>query len=277
MEESIDLVKKESAHRSLSFKHLSKLFYYSYYFSQGSQDLQSGIFHWIHYEYPLYCIDFSKNVGYGRLLKGIMQATRKRIENKQHPSLVTESISEDTSFMLGIPYIKARDSESQIQSSVYNELNQMILILNEQKHQQQLPNYMQDNIITTLITNIIQRDYKYLVIEKGRKRTNNSTEAKNHLSDPYLSHICEYGFLGSATGIFEYDHMFDEITKKIYFYSKQPKETLLTIATESFDKKFFPESTNMYKSIKDLSEVIKVYNLYHQEKKVGLQLDIKRN
>jgi hypothetical protein len=172
------------------------LLFLSFYFSQGKEDLQERIFHWLHSAYPSYKIpeEMEQSV-YESTVKTIRRFAPEPLETEtsessgdnpqkpsNHPILTTSQIENDTSAILG---------------HMANYFN----------NYPPGPLETRTSELVEGMNSIIDRDYHFLIEEDGRPRKENEN-SQSLMSDRYLSHICKYGFEGHTTGLSEYDTMF---------------------------------------------------------------------
>ncbi|OGN07389.1 MAG: hypothetical protein A3B86_01410 [Candidatus Yanofskybacteria bacterium RIFCSPHIGHO2_02_FULL_38_22b] len=164
-------------------KHLSKLFFLSYKFSQGNGIDQKYIFQYIKTKHP----DWKLTKDMEKVLTAsLVRSVEYFTSNKQ---LHQQEMSGE------------RDIHASLESEVFNFAHQL-----EKEPESK-------NLIKILVESVVGSDYKFLISKGGRPRS--ESDRPTSTSDSFLSHLIYYGFLGHKTGAEEYDDMFREITDHI--------------------------------------------------------------
>lgn len=190
MKEQTSTMSEVGQSGQLTLEKALKLFLLSFRFSQGHTYLQSKIFDYLKSLHPEWHMsdDFAE-----QLRENAIEVITKFSEVNKRIGTMTlhKSISDP-----------ARETNS--------------MFLQMKKHFNDVTSKKQDtsSIILALSFGIITRDFIYLCRKGIRERSATSEKHKySPALDPFLSHICYYGFEGNKTGVEEYDHMFKDVNK----------------------------------------------------------------
>jgi len=236
---------EEQEQEPLGAKHGAKLLFLSFRFSQGSPDLQDIIFMYLHTIKPHWKIG-------GRELKDeIFQAVRSPIYN----FLLTGATEQDSSLYTRDTYHKKTTNKQEeitkekwkegADETIQRELTAMQDIFGGDRKTPE-----KSFLLTNLAGTIIKREHKYLAGE-GRPRGEQEPIRRTAATDPFLSQLCWYGFLGHSTGTEEYDRMFQDVALHIRVNKNELYPT---------------EEQN-------LATVIRVWNEHHPENQVNIQVN----
>lgn len=179
----------EARRQTLTVPVARQVLFYSFYFSQGTPEIQENLFTYIHLIRPAW-----------------------RLDNENWDALFALASPIEHFANLGFhEFFQAG------QDRIIEELDAIVpylyLILNGNPA---LP-AIRDVLVGELMADIIAKDYRYLV-EYGRRPKTEVTYAAQHpgygynpMIDPYLSHFCYYALLGNTCGVPEFDELFAEV------------------------------------------------------------------
>lgn len=180
----------------LSPDKVQRLFFLSFYVSQGLVARQQLLFQWLHYTYPQYRIP-SQTID---AVKAPLLTRIARHVGAANPSGETSEVENKRSL----------EHQDQAGSSIVDTATELLRRF-EAEFQKPLSDDKADRaeiltlIMRRLTRDIITADSKWLVEKGGRPR---SSEGTSPMRDPQLSQICAHGFLGKPTGSEEYDTFF---------------------------------------------------------------------
>jgi hypothetical protein len=227
MEENRNDLTPEKAHH---------LLFRSFRFSQGDIELQHEIFKWIHENYPGYVFNAEVRDKASELLLEsagrFLSAGRKNGEQVLHNQDLSIGLNEQVTEQVDSMYRAFNPEEFQDEDEFDNDRP----------------------TIETIANSVLAKDYEYLIVKHGRPRSEKIGQGLD--SDPYLSHICKYGFEHHGTGMEEYNKMFSEIITYI--------RNCLNDGTDD------PGQVTM---LKMLNYVIKEYESTHSDVMVPLSLE----
>ncbi len=175
-----------------------RLFFLSFYVSQGLVTRQELLFKWLHYMYPRYRIQRQTIDG----IKGPLLTRIARHVGAANPSGELLEV------------VDSRPLEHEDRSSGGSIVDTATELLHRFEAELQKPrtNDEADRLeMLTLVERklareIVMADKKWLIEKGGRPRSGSNGESP--MRDPHLSQICSYGFLGKPTGSEEYDTFF---------------------------------------------------------------------
>jgi len=184
-----EAAQREARKQTLTVEMARQVMFYSFYFSQGTPEIQENLLQYIHLIRP---------------------AWRLPTENWDRLFAIVPAIERyaDLGFH---EFFKAG------QDRIIEELDAIVpymyLILNSEAADPATRN----ELVGEIIVGIIGQDYRYLV-EQGRRPKAEVTYTAQHpghgfnpMIDPYLSHFCYYALLGNTCGVPEFDELYAEI------------------------------------------------------------------
>lgn len=227
---------KQSSTIQLTTEHAANLLFSSFRFSQGNPDLQELIFRYLRIAHPEWAIqgDYSDlpnlNNSLNRVFKEAETYVLKSGKTQYHP-------------------LKGKEESENIDEERMNrvfgaEMSTMENILFGHWDQEKVPpeGWAKDYIVQSLAQGIVERDYYFLVEHGGRDRQGGDPHKVE--SDPWSSHIVDYGLNGSTTRMTEYDQMFRDVND--YINSDHENDT-------RWNENIAPK----------LQKVVSVYNSHH--------------
>src|SRR3989344_230693 len=162
------------------------LFYNSFLFSQGSQDLQKEIFSWLHHKHPYWKMDDG-------FVKKLTDIAEKKIpaffaSPGKHVTL-TEGEKAETHTVINA------------MQRIFNTAEAGLITASEL-----------EEMLEGIALEVISLDYKYLITRNGRKRPVVSGLPISPQHDPFLSHLAFYGF-ESGSHVPEFREMWEDIVR----------------------------------------------------------------
>ena len=182
---------------ALSPDKAQRLFFLSFYVSQGLVARQELLFKWLHYMYPHY-----------RIQPQTIDAIKDPLLTRIARHVGATSPSEDASEPKNNKPLEHQDREG---GSIVDTATELLRRFEAELQKPRSDDEVDRLEMLTLVERklareIIMADKKWLIDKGGRPRS--SREATSPMRDPQLSQICAHGFLGKPTGSEEYDTFF---------------------------------------------------------------------
>lgn len=215
-QEQPKIEKLEQKPEAPDVKLLSRLFFLSYKFSQGNVRIQKYIFEYLK----------TKHLNW-------------RFSEELKEALITNLFDTFQRFA-GNSKVHEEQNIEETDQSLRDEVNYLSHVFNKDLENK--------NLIKILTDSVVELDYKYLIRRGGRPRS--ESHGLTPATDPFLSHLIYYGFLGHNTGAEEYNGMFREITDYIRFGN---------LSEEDLNR---------------LKEIIFVWNEKHPDQQVSLEKEL---
>lgn len=189
------IVDKENC---LKPERVQRLLFFSFRFSQGSQDLQNIIFEYLHEKFPNYRVnpaDYNLN--------------KIELEAKVKKFFASRSLRHTDNLV--------DDPSEQIVKNLKE--------LEENLNSADLPDSDIRLTLIEIVGLVLQQDYIYTVQMGERPSKDGDSEYSRF--DKFSSHFVDYGMRRVRTGLFEYDQMFEDIinTTKKYIKNNPDWET----------------------------------------------------
>lgn len=171
--------------------YLENILFNTYYFSQGTSDLQKDIMQYIHKIRPTWSVSdeigsevFSLNQD--RIRRFLTHSQHSPVAAKPNHSVVHPAI----------------EKETDIPEETQTRVEQFKDIVNGNYDNRESVS----NLLNRITIRIIKRDFHWLYEKNGRPRRHSNTTSPQ--TDPWLSHFFYYALEEHSTGIKEFDEMF---------------------------------------------------------------------
>lgn len=231
-----------------------QIFFLSYRFSQGNNELQQNIWSYLHATNLQWRITGEMEQFMKEKAPPVFEKFLWSTE-MLHPTLSRSTLQwgESWSGLIG----EGPPKELGLKSYLSGNIEKMRDVFNAHVD---LTKRSKNELVRRILKGIIERDRRFLNRHRGddsgRPRSK-GIEGPTPQADPFLSHICYYVLEQHSTGSPEYDQMFQDVKSSLLSVVEQKKHSLIEgELSESFK---FP-----------LVRVILIYRAHHPDSESGL-------
>lgn len=162
-----------------SCREAGQILFRSFLLSQGSEELQRNLFHYVALAYPSWCIT-----------------------GKERMEIAATALPTCTRYIAG--GLHRTVMEAAIRREVRRQSRNLALALEDGPD-------ARETLLANILRKVIGCDFEQLQKEKGRSRPTQRDHRAHTLTGPFFSHFCQFGLLHRPTGAPVFDQLFSEL------------------------------------------------------------------